>query len=173
MTSAVTAMPRAFAQRTTSTLPAVDTWQTCRRAPTASASSTSRAMIASSATDGPAGESEFGGQRPFVHLGAFGEPRLLGVLGDDAVERRDVFERPTHEQGVVHALAVVAEHPHGGARAGHRADLGEVLPRESDRHGTDGAHRHVAVLVAERGDLFDDSRGVGDRDSCSPSRARP
>ncbi len=110
----------------------------------------------------PAGESEFGGERPLVHLRALGESRLLGVLGDDPVERRDVLERATHEQRVVHALAVIAEHPHGGARASHRADLGEVLPRESDGDGADRPHRHVAVLVAERGDLFDDAGGVGD-----------
>ncbi len=52
MTSAVTSMPRAFAQRITSTDPAVETWQTCNRLPTCSASSTSRAMIDSSATAG-------------------------------------------------------------------------------------------------------------------------
>ncbi len=52
MTSAVTSMPRLFAQRTISTEPRVDRWQTCRREPTCSASSTSRAMIASSATAG-------------------------------------------------------------------------------------------------------------------------
>ena len=52
VTSAVTSMPRDLAQRTISTEPAVDTWQTCSREPTCSASSTSRAMIASSATAG-------------------------------------------------------------------------------------------------------------------------
>ena len=52
MTSAVMRMPRAFAHRTTSTLPAVETWQTWRREPVDSASSASRAMIASSATAG-------------------------------------------------------------------------------------------------------------------------
>ena len=52
MTSAVTSIPRDLAQRITSTLPAVETWQTCSRAPTWSASRTSRAMIASSATAG-------------------------------------------------------------------------------------------------------------------------
>ena len=52
MTSAVTCTPRDFAQRSSSTEPAVDTWQTCSRAPTCPASSTSRAMIASSAAAG-------------------------------------------------------------------------------------------------------------------------
>ena len=52
MTSAVTSTPRCLAQRTISTLPAVERWHTCRREPTCSASSTSRAMIDSSATAG-------------------------------------------------------------------------------------------------------------------------
>ncbi len=52
MTSAVTCTPRFLAQRMMSTEPAVDRWQTCRRDPTCSASSTSRAMIDSSATAG-------------------------------------------------------------------------------------------------------------------------
>ncbi|KFD42644.1 hypothetical protein IU11_19120 [Cellulosimicrobium sp. MM] len=52
MTSAVTSIPRPLAQRTISTEPAVDRWHTCRREPTCSARSTSRAMIASSATAG-------------------------------------------------------------------------------------------------------------------------
>ena len=52
MTSAVTFQPLLFAQRISSTEPAVDTWQTCSRDPTWPASSTSRAMIASSATAG-------------------------------------------------------------------------------------------------------------------------
>src|SRR5690606_12791147 len=42
----------------------------------------------------------------------------------------------------------------------HRADLREPLPRESDRDGADRAHRDIAVLFAERGDLLDDTRGV-------------
>ena len=52
VTSAVIEMPRALAQRTTSSEPAVDTWQTCNRASSASASSASRAMMDSSATEG-------------------------------------------------------------------------------------------------------------------------
>ena len=55
MTSAVTATPRAFAQRITSTVPAVETWQTCSREPVCAASITSRATIDSSATAGQPG----------------------------------------------------------------------------------------------------------------------
>ncbi len=52
VTSAVTGQPCDFAQRTIRTEPAVERWQTCSRAPMCEASSTSRAMIASSATAG-------------------------------------------------------------------------------------------------------------------------
>ena len=62
----------------------------------------------------PAAQPEHAGQRALVHLRVLGEPRLLRVLRDDAVERLDVLERAAHQHGVVHALAVVAEHPHPG-----------------------------------------------------------
>ena len=129
MTSAVTFEPRALAQRRISTEPAVDTWQTCSREPTCSASSTSRAMIASSATAGQPVQAEHPGQLALVHLRALGEPRLLRVLGDDAVEGLDVLQRAAHQHRVGDAVAVVGEHPHAGGRVGHRAELGELLAR--------------------------------------------
>ena len=52
VTSAVTRVPLLLAQRRISTEPAVETWQTCSREPTCAASSTSRAIIASSAAAG-------------------------------------------------------------------------------------------------------------------------
>ena len=55
MTSAVTSTPRALAQRSTSTVSAVDTWQTCRRDRVSSASWTSRATMPASATAGQPG----------------------------------------------------------------------------------------------------------------------
>src|SRR5690606_33954253 len=55
---------------------------------------------------GPAGEPQAVGDHAFVHLGAFGEARFLGVLGDDAVERFDVFQGAAHELGVGDAHAV-------------------------------------------------------------------
>ena len=48
----MTFQPLLFAQRTISTEPAVETWQTCSRESTCAASRQSRAMIASSATAG-------------------------------------------------------------------------------------------------------------------------
>ena len=73
-------------------------------------------MIDSSATAGQPRRPEHGGERALVHLRALGEPRLLRVLGDDAVERLDVLQRAAHEQRVVHARAVVGEHPDLRAR---------------------------------------------------------
>ena len=55
MTSAVTAMPRSLAQRSTSTVSAVDTWHTCSRERVSSASWTSRATMPASATAGQPG----------------------------------------------------------------------------------------------------------------------
>ena len=54
-------------------------------------------MIASSATAGQPVRPSRPEQLALVHLGALGEPRLLGVLGDDAVERLDVLQRPAHQ----------------------------------------------------------------------------
>jgi hypothetical protein len=47
----------------------------------------------------PAGQAEPGADLALVHLGALGEPRLLGVLGDDAVERLHVLQRAAHQHG--------------------------------------------------------------------------
>ena len=116
-----------------STDPAVETWQTCSREPTCAASRQSRAMIASSATAGQPRQPEPAGELALVHLGALGEPRLLGVLGDDAVERLDVLQRAAHQHRVGHALAVVGEHPHPGGGVGHRAELGELLAAPARR----------------------------------------
>ena len=44
-----------------------------------------------------------------------GESRILRVLRDHRVERFDVLQSAAHRPGVVHAAAVVGEHPDGGA----------------------------------------------------------
>ena len=75
----------------------------------------------------PAGQAELARERALVHLRALGESRLLRVLGDDAVERLDVLECAAHEQRVGDAEAVVGEDAHVRARAGHGAELGELL----------------------------------------------
>ena len=55
MTSAVTLLPRGLAQRSTSTVSAVETWQTCTRDRVSSASCTSRATMLASAAAGQPG----------------------------------------------------------------------------------------------------------------------
>ena len=62
----------------------------------------------------PAGHPELGRHHPLVHLCAGGEPRLLRVLRDDPAEGLDVLQRPTHQQRVGDAVAVVGEDPDAG-----------------------------------------------------------
>ena len=120
----------------------------------------------------PAGQAEPAGELALVHLGVLGEPRLLGVLGDDAVERLDVLQRPAHQHRVADALAVVGEDPHPGGGVGHRAELGEPLAGQPDGDRADRVDVAVAGLAAQPPDLLDDAGGVGDRARCWPSRAR-
>ena len=112
---------------------------------------------------GPAGEPEVGRDGSLVHLRAVGERGFLGVLRDDSAERLHVFQRPAHEQGIRHALAVVGEHAHPGLTARHRADFGQPLALEPHRDGADRPHRDVARRGAVREDLLDDAGVVGDR----------
>ena len=163
VTSAVTRMPRRLAQRRISTLPAVETWQTCSRAPTCSASSTSRAMIASSATAGQPGRPSRAETIALVHLRALGQPGLLGVLGDHPVERLHVLQRPPHQPRIGDAVAVVGEDPHPRRRVGHRAELGQALAGQPDRDRADRLHVDQAGLAAQPPDLLDHAGGVGHR----------
>jgi hypothetical protein len=111
----------------------------------------------------PATETEPAGELALVHLGVLGEPWLLGVLGDDPVERLDVLQRPAHQHGVGDALAVVGEHADPGGRVGHRAQLGQPLAAQAD--GDRAYREHVAVpgLAAQPPDLLHHAGGVGDR----------
>ena len=140
-----------------------DTWQTCSRAPASRASAQSRATIVSSAVAGQPGQPELRRDDALVRLRARGEPVVLGVLGDHGVERRGVLQRPAHDDGVVHAAAVVGEHPHPGAGGGHRAELGHPLTREADGDGADRVHVDQPDLLAEAVHVLDDDGGVGHR----------
>ena len=111
----------------------------------------------------PAGQPEPRGAVALVHLGAVGEPRLLGVLGDDAVEGLHVLQRAAHERRVADALPVVGEDPHAGGGVGHRAELGQPLALQPDGHRPDRDDVDQAGLLAEPPDLLDDAGGVGDR----------
>ena len=89
---------------------------------------------------GPAGQPEPAGHLALVAAGVgAGEARVLRVLGDDAAEGLDVLERAPHDAGVVDAVAVVGEDPHGRPRARHETELGELGAVEALGHG---AHRH-------------------------------
>ena len=84
----------------------------------------------------------------------------------------DVLQRPTHQQRVRHALAVVGEDPDTCRGGGHRAEFRHVFAVQSDG---DGADRLDIAQPASRQppDLFHDARGVSHRIVCWPSRAPP
>ena len=111
----------------------------------------------------PARQPQPPGHRTLVHLGVLGEPGLLGVLRDHAVERLDVLQRAAHQQRVGHAAAVVGEHPDPGGRVGHRAELGQPLASQAQGHGADGLHVTMAGLPAEPPHLLDHAGRIGDR----------
>ena len=159
----MTFQPFDLAQRTISTEPAVETWQTCSREPTCAVSRQSRAMIASSATAGqPASPSRPESSPSFIWASSVSRGSWA-CWAIDAVERLDVLQRPPHQHRVAHASAVVGEHPHPGRRVGHRAQLGQLLAVQADGHRADRAHVAVAGLAAEPPDLLDHAGGVGDR----------
>jgi hypothetical protein len=159
----VTFQPLLLAHRRISTEPAVETWHTCRRESTWAGEQHVSRDHRLLGDRRPSGEAEHAGQVPLVHLRTLGEPGLLGVLGDDAVERLDVLQRPAHEHCVGHALSVVGEDPHTRTRVGHRAQLSQTLPAQAHGHGTDRAHLAPPGGTPELPDLLDDACGVGDR----------
>jgi hypothetical protein len=111
----------------------------------------------------PSGEAEPTGQLALVHLGTLREPRLLRVLGNDAVERLDVLQRSTHQHRVAHAMPVVGEDPHPRRGVRHRAELGQLLAGQTDGDRTHRVDVAVAALAAEAPHLLDDAGRVGDR----------
>ena len=110
---------------------------------------------------GPTAQTELPGQIPFVHLGALGQARFLGVLGDDAIEGLDVLQGATHEQRIGDAVTIVAEDAHVGSGISHRAQLGQTLTRQPDGHRSHGADIGVSRLLTEAPDLLDHAGGVG------------
>ena len=86
----------------------------------------------------PAAQAQLGADGALVHLGALGQARVLGVLGDDAVEALDVLQGAAHEDRVGHAPPVVGEDAHAGGAVRHGAHLAQVLALEPR---ADGAHR--------------------------------
>ena len=163
VTSAVTATPLPFAHRMISTDPAVDTWQTCKDGVDVGGEQAVARDDRLLRGGWPAGQAEPGGDLALVELRALGQPRLLSVLRDHAVERLDVLKRPPHQQRVGHAQAVVGEDPDAGGGVGHRAELGELLAVQADRDRADWPDVDVPGLVAEPPDLLHHAGRVGDR----------
>ena len=109
---------------------------------------------------GPTGQAELAGQRRLVHLSALGEGRILAVLGDHTAEALDILEGAAHEDGIGHALAVVGEDADLRARAGHRAERGELLAFQALGDGTDGTHLDPVGLFAQAQHLVNDGGRV-------------
>jgi hypothetical protein len=111
----------------------------------------------------PAAQPKHTRELTLVHLRVLGEARFLRVLGDDAVEGLDVFQCPPHQHGIGDAPAVVGEHPHPRRGVGHRAELGQPLPRQPHGDGADGPHVAIARLLAQPPYLLDHPGRVGHR----------
>ena len=101
------------------------------------------------------------------------------MLGDGASKRLDVVQRPTHETGVVDALAVVGEHPDPGTGAGHQPELGELDASQALGDGADRLHVDQPGRPAEvehplsRLSRVGHRRGVGHRkDRSETTRGR-
>jgi hypothetical protein len=61
-----------------------------------------------------------------VHHSVDGKSWVLRVLRNDATERRNVFERSSHEKSVSDTPPVIREHSHGGFASRHSTDVGEL-----------------------------------------------
>ncbi len=85
----------------------------------------------------PAREAEPAAALALVHDRALGEAGDLAVLGERDAETERVLERPTHQQRVLHAVAVVGEQRDtGGRQLGERRQLlAEATDRDAARRG--------------------------------------
>ncbi len=127
----------------------------------------------------PAGQAEPAAARSFVHHGALGEPFDLAVLGQGDPEPIGVLEGPTHQERVLHAVAVVGEDPHAGvSEFGERRQL-RAGTADGDRPGgQDLAESCSLALAAHEVDDLDTVLrrvGVGHRDDRGepPERGGP
>jgi hypothetical protein len=112
----------------------------------------------------PAGQSQPTGELALVAAGGRpGEVGVLGVLRDHPTEGTDVLQRTAHHPRVVHALAVVGEHPHLGPRACHQAELSELLSAEASGDRTDWLYVDEPSRPTEVEHPLRRFAGVGDR----------
>ena len=164
VTSAVTSMPCALAQRITSTEPAVETCATCTRLLVCRASITSRATMVSSAMPGQPGSPSRPESSPSWQQ-AVGPARSGSWECWEMTPPKapDVLQRPPHHPRVVHAPAVVGEHPHLGPGPRHQAELRELLAAEAAGHRTDRLYVDQPGRPAEVEDPLRRLARVGDR----------
>ena len=148
----------------TSTLSAVETWQTCSRDRVSSASWTSRATIGGLGRRRPTGQSRAARDLALVAAGsASGQPGILGVLGDHAVEGPDVLQRPAHQPGVARRSARRRRTPGPGRRSGHQAEFGQFLTGQALAHRAHRDDLGVPVPPTQVRDVGGGLGGVGDR----------
>ena len=95
--------------------------------------------------------------------GTDGQPRLLGVLGDQHADSGGVLQGTAHHQRVVHADAVVGEHLHLPDPCGHQPHFGELGPCQADGDRADRVDVDESDLLAAVPHVVGDDRGVGDR----------
>ena len=170
MTSAVTRTPAALAALSTATVCALETWQTCSRAPASLASAQSRATIVSSAVAGQPARPSRDATTPSCACAPPVSRWSSACWAMTTSSARGVLQRPAHDQRIVHAAAVVGEHPHLGGRAGHRAQLRHPLAAQpdgdrADRVHVDEPHLGAAAAHVQRDHVgVDHGIGVGHRE---------
>ena len=121
-------------------------------------------MIASSATAGQPASPSRAETLALVHLRADGQPRLLGVLGDDAVERLDVLQRPAHQRAGRATQCPSSENTRTrAAESAIAPSSASRSPRQADGHRADRDDVDQPGLAAQPPHLLDDAGGVGDR----------
>ena len=138
MTSAVTGSPRALAQRSTSTVSAVETWQTCSRERVSSASCTSRATIRPRPR--PASRAARAGRRcrPRGSRRRHRPAGVLGVLGDARRRRPGRTPAPGASAGRRPRSARRRRTPGPGAGPGHQPSSASSVAGQALAHR---AHR--------------------------------
>ena len=157
-------MPRALAQRSTSTLPALETWQTCSREPVCRASITSRAMMLSSATEGQPGSPSRPDSSP-----SWAQQLASASRGSWACWASTASNGLRYSSARRISRASLTQCPSSlntrdrGGRAGHVGDLGELLAGQPARDRADRPDVDQAGQLAQPGHLLDHLGGVGDR----------
>ena len=96
-----------------------------------------------------------------VHLRAFGERVIFGVLDDREIEGAGVLERAAHDRARGDAAAVVGDRDRAGVV--QVAHLGELLPLLPHGDGADGVEPGAADLAGARDHHLGDGARVVDR----------